>query len=97
MPEKLVRLHESTVEKLQVMRLKIQELLDLNDLPSQNFTLFASLHLGMDILEKTNKAAPGGVVNNTRLIEWLSEYYQKWIQEHPYGSNGEEKTTELGQ
>ena len=59
MPEKLVRLHESTVEKLQVMRLKIQELLDLNDLPSQNFTLFASLHLGMDILEKGSEGLLG--------------------------------------
>lgn len=88
MPEKLVRLHESAVAKLQATRLKIQELLNLSEPPTEDFVFSASLHVGFDLLDKANTTTPEKVFYNTKLIEWLSDFYQKWLRERSESSQG---------
>lgn len=39
MAEKLVRIHGPTIEKIQAAREKIQELLSLSELPSEDFAV----------------------------------------------------------
>ena len=97
MSEKLVRLHESTVEKIQAAREKIQELLSLPELPSEDFAVSVLLHTGLSALNQTHRKFAVITFDNAKFLAMLSTWYQNSLSNETKHSNGVINATVAGE